>query len=211
MPFPEARDTPQAILRDLNQLLYRVFNAKKIHTYISVDDTTSEQSGSLGTLQTTAGSDDTVVYLSSNAASEAGNRPPEVPPPRKNSYESSQGSLQNFGNFSPPSGNSLVPAFNDLMKKLLKNQGKSKYFIHVIRFYSLTFLNYTLGDNDWISESQQNLLGSRSGSSMDGSLVNSYMSQFTTHTSLSSLSSCTYSMPSVYQLDEGKISWNKER
>ena len=124
-PFPEARDTPQAILRDLNQLLYRVFNAKKIHTYISVDDTTSEQSGSLGTLQTTAGSDDTVVYLSSNAASEVSDGPPEVPPPRKNSYESSQGSLQSFGNFSPPSGNSLVPAFNDLMKKFLKNQGKS--------------------------------------------------------------------------------------
>ena len=135
-PFPEARDTPQAILRDLNQLLYRVFNAKKIHTYISVDDTTSEQSGSLGTLQTTAGSDDTVVYLSSNAASGVSDVPPEVPPPRKNSYESSQGSLQSFGNFSPPSGNSLVPAFNDLMKKFLKNQGMNYLILNIIRFSS---------------------------------------------------------------------------
>ena len=63
-----------------------------------------------------------------------------------------------------------------------------------------------------MTESQQNLImDSRSGSSMDGSVMNSYMSQFTMQTSISSLSSCIYSMPSIYQLDDKQISWNKER
>ena len=86
-PIPELRSSPQVILRELNQLLYRVnnfchitktgwmlmfetnfilqkknfqvFNAKKVHTYITVDDSISgpslSPSGSMQTLQTTAG------------------------------------------------------------------------------------------------------------------------------------------------------------
>ena len=64
------------------------------------------------------------------------------------------------------------------------------------------------------TESQQNLIfDSRSGSSMDGSLMNSYMSQFTNLTSISSLSSSSsiYSIPSIYRLDDKQISWNKDR
>ena len=66
------------------------------------------------------------------------------------------------------------------------------------------------------TESQQNLIfDSRSGSSMDGSLMNSYMSQFTNLTSISSLSSSSSiysdSIPSIYRLDDKQISWNKDR
>ena len=123
-PVPEMRKTPQTILRDLNQLLYRVFNAKKIHTYITVDDSgRSSPSGSMQTLQTTAGSDDTVIYLSSSTNSEV--HPPDIPSqrPRIGSLESTEEeTLQKFGEYAPPSSSKnsgLVPVFRQMMQKHL--------------------------------------------------------------------------------------------
>ena len=35
--MPELRKDPQTVMRDVNQLLYRVFNSKKVHVYATID------------------------------------------------------------------------------------------------------------------------------------------------------------------------------
>ena len=35
-PNPDTRREPQAVMRDMNQLLYRVFNSRKVHTYMTI-------------------------------------------------------------------------------------------------------------------------------------------------------------------------------
>ena len=69
-PSAEYRLAPHTILRDLNQLLYKVFNSKKVHTYVTLGESVdSSPEHSIKTAQTTAGTDDTVVYLSSEVSS----------------------------------------------------------------------------------------------------------------------------------------------
>ena len=59
-PRPEQRKEPQALMRDMNQLMYRVFNSRKIHSYITInenddEDDTSTIDGSVdppGTVET---------------------------------------------------------------------------------------------------------------------------------------------------------------
>ncbi len=45
-PVPELRKNPQSVMRDINQLLYRVFNSKKVHVYCTVDNDDDDFSSS---------------------------------------------------------------------------------------------------------------------------------------------------------------------
>ncbi len=185
-PLPEVRSSPHTILRDLNQLLYKVFNAKKVHTYVPVSEyVASSPEHSVKTAMTSAGgsSNDTVIYLSSEESSNA-SRSPEMPQrgsasQYNTSFYSSDDNLQRFGDMPH-----LAPLFTNLM-------------------------------NRWrIGESSTNLISdSRSASSMGGfSTVASFRSQSTMQTSISSLSTLTsqYSV-SVYQINEAQIRLNKDR
>ena len=73
------------------------------------------------TLQTTAGSDDTVIYLSSYSNSEV--NPPDIPSqrPRIGSLESTEEeTLRKFGEYAPQSSaknSGLVPVFRQMMQK----------------------------------------------------------------------------------------------
>ena len=59
-PGPDQRKEPQALMRDMNQLMYRVFNSRKVHSYITInenddEDDTSTIDGSVespGTVET---------------------------------------------------------------------------------------------------------------------------------------------------------------
>ena len=179
-PMPGGRTSPHAILRDLNQLLYKVFNAKKVHTYVTLNDSTDtspthEASG--GATST----DGTVIYLSSEEAST-----PEMM--RFNphlSFDSSDESLQSFGQM-PKTSNKLAPLFTNWMQQHFGRLGQG---------------------SSW-TESHQNLIMDSSRSASSCSVVNSFSSQFTVQTSISSLSQ--YSV-SVYQINETQISLNKDR
>ncbi len=35
-PVPGLRKDPQAVMRDVSQILYRVFNSKKVHVYATI-------------------------------------------------------------------------------------------------------------------------------------------------------------------------------
>ena len=91
--------------RDLNQLLYKVFNAKKVHTYVTMPDepvgSNSPYSplGSVKTVQTSAGSE---------------------------MDDLDEDSLQSFGAL-PATSNTLVPMFERFMKDRMPNfsQGSS--------------------------------------------------------------------------------------
>ena len=94
--------------RDLNQLLYKVFNAKKVHTYVTMPDepvgsTNSPYSplGSVKTVQTSVGSEMEDL--------------------------DSEDNLQSFGTL-PATSNTLVPMFERFMKDHMPNlsmQGSS--------------------------------------------------------------------------------------
>jgi hypothetical protein len=199
LPNPSDRNAPQTIMRDLNQLLYKVFNATKVHTYVTIADdhpVLSSPSESLKTIQTTVGSDDTVIDLSSSLPKP----PPQLPPPRQPHSDITDEEiekLQEFGTF-PTTSNTLVPTFNHLMQK----------------FREQAHIGSLMNQGTTWHGSQQALLNSmtdssRSGSSLDGSLMNSYRSQFTMQTSISSLTSL-YSMSCIYQI-EGNLKTFKQK
>ncbi len=64
-PIPELRKDPQAVMRDVNLLLYRVFNSKKVHLYATIDgpgdddtatvNSNGSENGSSSTLKDTVG------------------------------------------------------------------------------------------------------------------------------------------------------------
>ncbi|XP_043204209.1 tyrosine-protein kinase hopscotch-like [Amphibalanus amphitrite] len=64
--MPHNRKTPQAIMRDINQILYNVFNARQVHAYATLSNSASVDSGEgAGTpvdgTVTTLGTDNTTV------------------------------------------------------------------------------------------------------------------------------------------------------
>ncbi len=57
-PNPDARKEPQAVMRDMNQLLYRVFNSKQIHNYMTVEKDEREGSANANWISPDNWSDD---------------------------------------------------------------------------------------------------------------------------------------------------------
>ena len=45
-PGPDQRKEPQALMRDMNQLMYRVFNSRKVHSYITINENDDEDDAS---------------------------------------------------------------------------------------------------------------------------------------------------------------------
>ena len=201
-PVPDVRQAPQYILRDLNQLLYKVFNAKRVHTYVTMDDPVASSSSSsayspLGSVKTIVTNVDSegggTYYTESNRSNRAGSKHLDLV-----SIDSEEDeNLQSFGKFDNLTSNALVPMFTDWMDDLKDR------FPHLSTSQGLAM--------SW-ADSRQNLISSRSGSSMDGSLpttYSSYRSQFTMQTTLSNMS--LYSMPSIYSIHDDQIELNKDR
>lgn len=196
IPVPGERKQPQVIMRDINQLLYRVFNSRKVHTYLSIDEDNLKRTDSVGTLQT-----DVTDNNSGSTTSEATvlhNEPPKLPEKNKVQLvdDEEDDDLQEFGTM-PTTCNTLVPTFNDMMARFRQQA----HIDESVAFLSSMTGGLVNGNNGTYGGSQQALLSSdsRSGSSMDGSLMHSYLSQMTMQTSLSSFGGL-YSMSSIYQL-----------
>lgn len=51
---PAARKVPQAIMKDMNQILYRVFNSKKLPNYVSIEGFSPEVEAGNGCAETPA-------------------------------------------------------------------------------------------------------------------------------------------------------------
>ncbi|XP_037078956.1 tyrosine-protein kinase JAK2-like [Pollicipes pollicipes] len=68
---PHNCKTPQAIMRDINQILYEVFNARQVHTYATLSNSGSGGSGTaqLDSTVTTLGTDTTVAVTESASPS----------------------------------------------------------------------------------------------------------------------------------------------
>eukprot|EP00092_Neocalanus_flemingeri_P038172 GFUD01041549.1.p1 GENE.GFUD01041549.1~~GFUD01041549.1.p1 ORF type:complete len:1200 (+),score=378.78 GFUD01041549.1:57-3656(+) len=161
-PVQGQRKQPQAIMRDINQLLYKVFNSRRIHEYVTID---------------------------------AGPPSPSTPAtltPSHSVTASSRSSLS-MDLASPPMNTGLVPMFTDISRKLLENHTFSE-------FGSSSPLITGSG-------------GSRSGSSLTGSLFNTDMSAITCQTSLdwgSGGGGGLYSISSIYQLDDSQIEYTTD-
>ena len=126
-PLSEARKAPHAILRDLNQLLYKVFNSKKVHTYVTVsndkedfecdDDSNFSITTSSSSPVHSAKSEETVIYLSSEYSS-----------------ASSDKNLRNF--VGPGNGSSnmtgMAPIFTNWMQQHFGRLGQGKFYISLL-------------------------------------------------------------------------------
>ena len=42
-PHPDQRKEPQALMRDMNQLMYRVFNSRKVNAYVTIGENDDEE------------------------------------------------------------------------------------------------------------------------------------------------------------------------
>ena len=118
-PVPEERDSPQTLLKSMHQFLYKVVNTQKVHIYVTMKDPPQmSPSGSVRTLQTTAGSGDTITNMSSSGFVAP---PPDLPPPRRkpskvhSDDEEDDDQLQSFGTF--PNTTNLVPTFTNWMQR----------------------------------------------------------------------------------------------
>ena len=192
-PRVDMRKEPQAIMRDMNHILYKVFNSKRVNAYMTIDDgdnssnsntiTIENNSGTL-TNQTTGGqsSTETVITQMENS----GLSTPTV------MSASRDGTIS--PNYGPPAFQTLVPTFNDMMRQFFEQPNPTADFRDLMN---------VLGGQFQRAESYDPLLSSwssRPGSSQDGgspSHLNG--SQFTSQTSLGSFSTL-YSMSSIYQL-----------
>ena len=155
-PHPQARKRPQAVMRDINQMLYKVYNSRRVHDYVTIGETSVSTPATLT--------------------------------PDRRSLSSSPGSS---GQLAPPSG-SLVPIFTDTSRRLLAQ---------------------CRGAGEFGSSSPLLGHGSRSGSSLAGSLFNTDMSALTYQTSLdmdSSIAGGLYSISSIYQIGEDQIEYSTE-
>merc|ERR1712001_533905 len=119
-PLLEARNAPHAILRDLNQLLYKVFNSKKVHTYVTLsnDKEDIDDDSSVSSITTSssspvhsAKSEETVIYLSSEYSS-----------------ASSDKNLRNFVGSGNGSSNmtGMAPIFTNWMQQHFGRLGQGK-------------------------------------------------------------------------------------
>jgi len=163
-PVQGQRKQPQAIMRDINQLLYKVFNSRRVHEYVTID-----------------------VGPPSPAT-------PATLTPNHSVTVSSRSSLS-MDMVSPPVTSGLVPMFTDISRKLLENH---------------TFSDF--GSNSPLITGSG---GSRSGSSMNGSLFHTDVSVITCETSLGDWGSMgggggLYSISSIYQLDDSQIEYSTD-
>ena len=187
-PLWQVRLTPQYILRELNQLLYKVFNAKKVHTYVTMDEpmssTVSSQYSPLGSVKTIATNVDS-NYTDASRCNMSNHDASSL------DSENEDDRLESFGNLD----NALVPMFTEWMNDLKA------------RFPNFAD-NQGASNMSW-ADSRQNLISSRSGSSMDGT-YSSFRSQFTMQTTLSSNMSL-FSMPSIYNINDDQVKLNTGR
>lgn len=146
-PVPDQRKEPQALMRDMNQLMYRVFNSRKVHSYITInenddEDDTSTIDGSVeppGTVETVLASGATSWNASTGSGSHyvqataqngalinggGSSSEPTSLSPGINGRASSLSPVRfSRGAKSPYSDHSaaaehLAPAYNDFMKKV---------------------------------------------------------------------------------------------
>ena len=114
-PHPDQRKEPQALMRDMNQLMYRVFNSRKVHAYITISENDDEEEeddastldGSVdarGTVETVLDSQATTLTASAAAVSRGGYVQQVAVAAAPN------GALLNGGSSSEPA--SLTPGIN---------------------------------------------------------------------------------------------------
>ena len=122
-PLTEARMAPHTILRDLNQLLYRIFNSKKVHTYVTLSqesddlDDSSINSSTLSSPVHSAKSEETVVYLSSEFSSASSDK----------NLRHFVGSGNGSAGGSSISTTSMAPLFTNQMQQLFGGLGQGKF------------------------------------------------------------------------------------
>ena len=122
-PLTEARMAPHTILRDLNQLLYRIFNSKKVHTYVTLSqesddlDDSSINSSTLSSPVHSAKSEETVVYLSSEFSSASSDK----------NLRHFVGSGNGSAGGSSISTTSMAPLFTNQMQQLFGGLGQGMF------------------------------------------------------------------------------------
>ena len=229
----------------MNQVMYKVFNSRKAHSYMTVAN--DDDSSSVVTSSSTIGSESTRTLNGRSSSAEnvasgetvitrmtdygfkaASEGPDSMPPvlpfppingdlPSRSPIPFSNGGIVTTADPSNPNyqrfdGSNLVPAFDDMMKKYSRNMMTAGDLFTS----SLTgvFENghggggllsnsggmHTTNGFGRSDSGDPVLSGSRPGSSLQGSLFQADMSQFTSQTSLTSFSSSMYSMSSIYQV-----------
>ena len=124
-PLTAARNAPHTILRDLNQLLYKVFNSKKVHTYVTlsdeIEDTNADSSSGTSTTLSSpvhsAKSEETVIYFSSEYSSSGASS-------EKNLTRNFVGSTGKGSGGSGSSMTSMAPIFTNLMQQTFGRLGQ---------------------------------------------------------------------------------------
>ena len=203
-PLADLRKEPQSILRDVNQLLFKVFNARHVHNYVTIDNDNFSSSNSNGTDSTITNGDSDTVISNTTAAmysieeQNAGNLSPVSNQSFSPAPSEDLSPMSFNGDSSVPY---LRPAFNGFMKTLLE-KGKFKNLPDLMR-------ELTTCTDSASSSSADPLLNSRPASSLSGSLFQTDMSQFTSQTSLGSFSTL-YSMSSIYEINNEQLQLNED-
>jgi serine/threonine protein kinase len=247
-PIPELRIGPQALMKDMSELMYKVFNSKNVHSYMTIDnypdenstDTASSQDSS-GTLVGSVSSSnltsvETAISRVPTYSAGAGSPvPPESRSPKFPSlnetsplaFNGGGGVISEFplsnGNTPPAAAvpmsynspeNNLVPAFDDIMRKLIaKATGGSAFNLGVAGdLFPGRGGGFFSSGGVWPncsgrSDSADPLF---SNPSRPGSSLHTDMSQFTSQTSLNSFSASMYSISSIYQISDSQLELNYE-
>lgn len=90
LPLPAQRKKPQAIMRDMNQLLYKVFNSRRTHEYVSIDS-------SLSTSYHSSPSTPSTLRYSNQGTADSGGLVPVFTELTRNLFETDFSMLLNFG------------------------------------------------------------------------------------------------------------------
>ena len=197
-PNPDLRKDPQSIMRDTNQLLYRVFNTRHVHSYMTVEDGDTSSVSSSSTATTI-----TIQNQMRNGSQDLNSEDTLLTNLDSSCTPSKAASINgtSSSNYSRLTSQNMVPTYNEMMTKFREQQGEMISAVGNLMSDEL-FSN---------SDSSEPLLSSsRPGSSLEGSLFQTDMSQFTSQTSLASYSTL-YSMSSIYQLSsESQLELNME-
>jgi len=181
-PVPGMRTQPQAIMRDMNQLLYKVFNSRRDHTYMTIDNYPENPTPAL-------------TPSSSAETLRAGSLPGSIDVTESHYAPSSStsGCESETSDILRDSTLGLRPIFTDLSRK----------------FMEAASLAHSFPFNSSFGSSSPLIDVSRSGSSLSGSLFNTDMSALTCQTSLDWSSSCGghYSVSSIYQFDDSQVEY----